>query len=235
MTRKNPTQPGALTQADKATAAVLAAMPPVSEEPRPAGTSINPLGFALLRPDGESVDPHPPSAEEVAKRCIVLAAVIAASRGVSAPKLKQWLQHEGIWGAVSPAEAGVLNRVGPAKRVEDVTFECEALITLLWALRKIDRPSYKAGRRITIEISALPPLLTPTAHYIATAQLRDGDCLLEAAQLIWQLNWMARDASLNGRPVPAGCEHELLDARQHAMTWLVNANGEEWDEITIDT
>ena len=45
----------------------------------------------------------------------------------------------------------------------------------------------------------------------------------------------ARDARLNGQPMPADIDIEVVQERHHAINWITGYCGLPWDEVTTDT
>lgn len=153
------------------------------------------------------------SADEVARRCLVLYAVLAAS----------------------PEESAFLTAHAPErKQIIQATWRAEAILPLLWALGKI------GGLANPVSIcdiqslqSALPELLGSTADFQSAPALRSEEEISEAQEAIYQIHWTVRDAQLNNKSTPynAGVVHE----RHYALNWLTGYCGQEWDDITTDT
>jgi hypothetical protein len=55
------------------------------------------------------------------------------------------------------------------------------------------------------------------------------------AEKIWQLNWSARDASINRRAPAVPVDLGLIQERHHAINWVMGYGGEDWDDVTTDT
>src|SRR5579859_5700455 len=75
------------------------------------------------------------SADEVARRCLALYAVIAAGHEGPRDELLGWLRREKLWDSVSPVEASFLQSDAPTQQQRvNATWRTEALAPLLWAL-----------------------------------------------------------------------------------------------------
>src|SRR5437667_307140 len=75
------------------------------------------------------------SENEVARRCIVLYAVLAAGHDQPRGEIVAWLRREGLWDAVSPAESGFLLPESTTQQQRiNATWRAEALVPLLWSL-----------------------------------------------------------------------------------------------------
>src|ERR1700761_5103450 len=77
------------------------------------------------------------SAQQVARRCIILCCV-CASLEFSPGYFNDWLQQEGLWDDLSPLELKLLTARKPSRRETiQATWRSEALQVLLWALGKL--------------------------------------------------------------------------------------------------
>jgi hypothetical protein len=74
-------------------------------------------------------------ADEVARRCIILYAVLAAGHDEARNELAAWLRREGLWDAVSPRESAFLLADSPTQQQRfQGQWRAEALFPLLWSL-----------------------------------------------------------------------------------------------------
>jgi hypothetical protein len=55
------------------------------------------------------------------------------------------------------------------------------------------------------------------------------------ADELLNLHWRARDAEINGRPMPRDLDIEIIQERHHAINWVIGYEGLPWDEVTTDT
>jgi hypothetical protein len=129
---------------------------------------------------------RPPA--EVARRAIVIASLLRrlwieslATKGNEAElagecfDIRAWLQTEGIWDSLSPLEVGYLE--APAGSLSDdacaaIAWQTEALATLAWALRQVERLSSSYLDDVTAAIGTVPCPWDTTALWIARASLR---------------------------------------------------------------
>lgn len=198
-------------------------------------------------------------AKDVARRCIVLYAVVAAGHNEPREQLVEWLQREGLWDYVTPKEQAFLESENPAKQqFINATWRVEALFPLLWALRVIkELPEPTALCDVEYVQSVLPEIYDSTAAFISSAQLRPDSEIYNANGHIIDIHWRIRDAEIRKNPPspepagklgrlprmdtrPEGPPVEIYDAgvvkeRHHALNWLTGYFGQEWDEVTTDT
>ena len=193
------------------------------------------------------------SADEVARRCIILYAVLAAGHDEPRDQLVAWLGREGLWQAVSLKESEFLLSESPTREQRiHATWRAEALFPLLWSLGLIDElPIPQQLCDVQLIRSVLPPLLASVGEFISTAQLRSDSEIHDANEEIYQIHWRVRDAQLRSQPTPPGklprMPHEdcvppaesyhsgVVQERHYALNWLIGYCGQDWDDVTTDT
>ncbi len=132
-----------------------------------------------LQPGDEESEPEHQdqmrTAVEVARRCLVLYAVVAAGHEESRETLRMWLHREGLWDSASPEEASLFEAPTLIRQqLINATWRVEALLPLLWALGAIDRlPKATGVCNVQLVRAALPPLIGSTAAFVEKATLRD--------------------------------------------------------------
>lgn len=193
------------------------------------------------------------SADEVARRCIVLYAVISAGHDVSRNDLVTWLRHEGLWETVSPKESEFLlsDSPTPQQRFQG-QWRAEALFPLLWALGPIaEMLSPQQICDVQLMQDILPPVFDSVGEFISSARLRSDTEIHDANEEIYQIHWRVRDFQLRNEPTPPGqlarmpvedCDPPaesydsgVVQERHHALNWLIGYCGQDWDDITTDT
>jgi hypothetical protein len=196
---------------------------------------------------GVPVNPHLPLVEgesevrlrepkEVAKRTIILYALVAVAHQADRKRATSWLKREGLWESVSPKEKDFLESDDPPEqdRVE-ASWRAESLWTLLWALRKTERlelPKEMCDTQLIQQIMPAPE--SSCTEFINQATLRPPSEILDATDLIYRVHWAAVDARLNGKETPGGFHPGIIYERHYALNWLV-WYADEWDDVTTDT
>jgi hypothetical protein len=193
------------------------------------------------------------SADEVARRCIVLYAVLGAGHEEPRDQLVEWLRRERLWEAVSPKEAEFLLCESPSEQDRiNATWRAEALFPLLWALGLIaEMPSPQQLCDVQLIRSELPPLLSSVREFVSTARLRNEKEIYAANNEVYHIHWRVRDARLRGLPAPPGklprmphvdsdppvesYDSGVVWERHYALNWLIGYCGQDWDDITTDT
>lgn len=209
--------------------------------------------IAMPEESQEEPDDRLRSANEVAQRCVVLYAVLAAGHGEPRDELVAWLRREELWEGVSPTESEFLLSDSPTKQqLYQGQWRAEALFPLLWSFGLIaNMPIPQKICDVQLMQGVLPPLFGSVAEFISSARLRSDTEIHNANEEIYQIHWRVRDAKFRNEPTPQGqlprmpvpdCEPpaESYDAgvvqeRHYALNWLIGYCGQDWDDITTDT
>lgn len=193
------------------------------------------------------------SADDVARRCIVLYAILDAGHGESRSELVAWLRSEGLWEAVSPKESQFLLCESPTEQQHvNATWRAEALFPLLWSLDLIgELPSPQQLCDVQLIRRVLPPLFSPVGEFVSNARLRSDSEIHNANEEIYQIHWRVRDAQLRNTPTPPrklprmpvadreppveAYDSGVVQERHYGLNWLIGYCGQDWDDITTDT
>jgi hypothetical protein len=179
--------------------------------------------------------PRPQSAKDVARRCVVLLAVVASGHNDRRSKLVPWLRNEGLLDHASPEELRILRARTLSQRDKAyATWRIEAILPLLWALgrfTKMPPPTEKDS-----SIRGLMPLpLEPTAEFIAKAKLRSVRALRNEQDLVYNIHAHLRSDRMNKKRPPRNIDPEVIQERHYAMNWLLNDEDQPWDDVATDT
>ena len=176
--------------------------------------------------------------QEVARRALALFGVVGIALGAPRNDIIDWLKEETLWAELSPTElAYVVTPENTAQDTINASWKSEALIVLLWALRKVEKlpaPNEQCDTSIFQEL--LPPFSdTSAAQFVASAQCRSEKALHDMAEELRHFHWQARDAEIHSKPAPSHVDIEIIQERHHAINWLIGYDGLPWDEVTTDT
>lgn len=189
-------------------------------------------------PDDDYLPGPRRSAQEVARRCIILCCV-AASVEFSPGYFNDWLQSEGLWSELSPREWKLFTAETPSRRQTiDASWRSEALQVLLWTLGEIsDMSPLNKQVRAAKFLSQLPEPDTDTFDFIDSAVLRpDAEIDAELERII-HAHWQIRNEEHQWNPeikAPEMLKGVVME-RHMALEWAVNVNNEPWDEVTTNT
>ncbi len=186
--------------------------------------------------DYEDVEDEVREASEIARRALSLAAAISCAYGDSKFCVIEWLKNEDLWDAVTPVEKEYLENETTNEQNAKFTWRIEALVPLLWSIRKIDTmPGMKSecGTGHLKEAVIWPP--NSTKEYIASSKIRDEEELFEEYEKVYQAHWLVRDAQSNNKVVPKNLNPEVVYERHYGFNWITGYMGQDWDDITTDT
>jgi hypothetical protein len=173
--------------------------------------------------------------QDVARRAVVLDAVVLVGYRVNTDSVG-WLKREGLWDYVSPNEKALFEN--PTLTAQDLLaaqWRSEALWTLLWAMGdtdELDLPTRLSDAETAERVLPIPG--ESCAKFINQAKLRPEPELLDAADLIYRIDWAVVDAHLKKTPPPGGFISDIVTQRHYALNWLVRT-AENWDDVTTDT
>jgi hypothetical protein len=191
----------------------------------------------MIEGSEEEIEEKMRSADEVARRCVVLYAIIAAGHEEPREQLVEWLQREGLWDAVSPQEVEFLTSNSLTRQqYVNATWRAEALFPLLWALGRVPQmPLPTSLCDVQLIRQVLPPLFESVSEFISSAQLVHESVIRDANDEIYHTHWKVRDAQLFGKPVPDGLNPGVVRERHYALNWLIGYFNQDWDDVSTDT
>lgn len=175
------------------------------------------------------------SAQEVADRAMTLLIVAARAEGLEIERVREVIAEYRLEAALTPDERAFLAK--PAVEEKDAiafTWRYEAAGALLWALGYVE----KLGKpEEPLDPALLTSILVERSReeLLAGAKLRPLPQILDEADLIYRYHWAARDAQVNGKPVPPGLNYDAIMERHYALNWLIGYMDQAWDEVTTDT
>ena len=201
--------------------------------------------MALLRSEGVSVIDHLPlieaseakarPLEEVAKRAISLFLVALKGEGLEQEIVEQLFEGYGASAFMSPKELSFIKELAPTQhdRIQ-FTWRYECYWVFLWALGYLDalpRPDGICDVRKAVGFLRY----RNTEMFMADANLRNLDEILDEADLIYRYHWAVVNARVNDRPVPANLDKGVVMERHYAFNWIIGYMDQEWDDISTDT
>lgn len=174
----------------------------------------------------------------IARRALALFAVVGLGLGAPKGETVSWLRDESLWNELTPEELEFVNSANPTERqVINASWRSEALLVLLWALGAVRE---LPGLSEQCDTDAFRPILPPfsdvdVGEFVASAQRRPDEELLELADEMLNAHWEARDARIHHRSMPAHLDIGIIQERHHAINWVIGYDGLPWDEVTTDT
>lgn len=65
--------------------------------------------------------------------------------------------------------------------------------------------------------------------------MRNPSEILDKADLIYRMDWAAVDARIHHMSGPTGLEHGVVQARHKTLNWMINFQGDTWDDVNTPT
>ena len=178
------------------------------------------------------------TAKEIAQRVSILAVTnMVAFDNISGEAAISFLQRDGLWDYVTPAEKEFLANPTEDRKMYE-TWKCEAIWTLLWAVNKVDNLPFPND---LCQLKLVPEGNFPTRDFdnlndfIASVNsVRSKSEILDANDLYYRLHWACVDARIKGQEMTA-LQPGVVYERQYALNWLVRYMDQDWDDVTCDT
>lgn len=175
---------------------------------------------------------------EVARRALALFSVVGVALGAPRDDVFQWLRETGVGAELAPSEERFLGNPTPSRQqIVDGGWLSERLVVLCWALGELSElPPHDQQCDTALFQELLPPFAdVDPASFIANANLRPNEVLIEKADELLHHHWEARNAKLTGAPPKTPVDIEIIQERHHAINWVIGYDGAPWDEVTTDT
>ena len=175
------------------------------------------------------------SVEEVARRAMALNLIARFADGESHDWLEQKLQQYRLDDVLTEQERTFIEDDNPPDYITILFSQrLEAFWTLAWALQMVDslgRPNHFCNSE---KAYALFDDRSPD-QFLLDAKLRDVSQVMDVLDLHFRYHWAVTDAELYGKNPPKNLERDVVYQRHYALNWLVQHEGQAWDEVSTDT
>ena len=173
---------------------------------------------------------RPISAQEVARRSLVLGYMIGIGYRQPGNRLKAHLEKWGLYESTSSAERALLEKEEYSeKEIVDATWLTECVQSLAWGLGMAELDHF---RRCDNDLGPKFPIMADPSNFIAAARLRGFKEIYFQSDLLYRLHWASRDDLFHGRS--AKLDEGLIRERRKAMDWMLGLET-DWDEVPSDT
>jgi len=177
-------------------------------------------------------DLQPKSGSQVAARAIAAGYVAAFCFGAPAEKGHKYLDLFALWQHLSADEQALLTN--PASSDQSKAFHgwiIEAIQFMAWSLGLVTLDHFVPCSENLANL--FPKASDDPSEFIASAQLRPVDELLQEADTLYMLHWLAVAANPKGKP-DLRIVLPRLRFRRHAADWVIGV-AEAWDDVSLDT
>lgn len=184
--------------------------------------------------------------EEIARRGVALMVLALYSESMLNPEIgytveEAWtyinpiIEQYGIEDDFSPAEKAYLENSNPTElELINYSWQYENLGVMLWALGLMDElpfPDYIVD--VGLAVRRVNQFET-IGEMVAGSTPKTPAEILDAADLIYRLDWACVEARINGEEAPGNLDSGVVMERHKSLNWLIR-HGENWDEIDIST
>lgn len=175
------------------------------------------------------------SPREIAER-IIGCTICAVTGETGDPKLTAQLVRDfDASDLLTPKEREFIDdKLGDKTQRIQFSWRYERVWVLLWALGYVAELKYPDAICDVPQLAAIVREKT-VASLAAEAKPRSFAEVLDAADLIYRLNWAVVNARLKEQKAPGNLEPGVVLERHAALNWLIGYMGQSWDEITTDT
>lgn len=190
--------------------------------------------------------------QEVARRVLALHAVVCIARGRPRDVTLDELTDFGADTALTPNEREFLAQHElPDDERQSMIWKLEDLWVLMWAMRHIDKFSWPNEM---CDVEGLHELIFEKSkdpkRFIDQAELRSPRSILDACQLIIQLQSVIRTAHINHTLIPENLNWKepgrqvsvdecpsigVVAERHYALNWLRKFGEADWDDVDVPT
>lgn len=176
------------------------------------------------------------SPQEIAKRAIVLTALIKVVFGEDQNRVFDWLKSENLWEELSPYELDFTKNTQDERACINISWRSEALVSLLWSINKIVAlPALNEQVDFVHMSKAIPCFMKSTSDFIQKCQLRNECEIEDEYEKVFDAHWKVRDARLHSKAKPKDIDSGIVMERHHGFNYVIGYCGLPWDEITTDT
>ncbi|WP_288883023.1 DUF4272 domain-containing protein [Pedobacter panaciterrae] len=175
------------------------------------------------------------TAQEVARRILILDYLnYVADEPDSKQEVIDFLKEQNLHKSISDKEKQFFKYELTEQDRINISWQSEAMLTLLWAIGKVDKLEMPVEETQVSEwLSLLPDLMTDPKEFIDAALLRPIPEILDLLDLTYRMHWAVRNAELNNLDA-LNFDAGIIQERHYALNWLTYYN-DDWDDVVTDT
>jgi hypothetical protein len=201
---------------------------------------------AIIRKHGGQIcdwlpwpDPDTPArdVQAVARRALVLNAMLQIAFKAPIPIIKQWISANGLDDDLVDSERAILAKTNAdltEQEEANLFWYLEALWALAWAGGLIDHLPF--DKPVGDNLASLSPNLQQNedgSKFLKHMRLRPHDALFRMLDLYYRLHWWTRNAQLQGKQT-GDVSIDIIMQRRKALEWVLNAK-DDWDNVEMST
>lgn len=191
------------------------------------------------------------TADDVARRALVLWAVALRADGYDWKKSRKILTDSDLLRYLSPKELSYMDNPEPDPDItRDFVWRLESLWVMLWALERIPDLPWPASM---CDVPALAEAMNKAEadpDFVANASLLPTKTLLDAQDLTMKIHWAIRDAYIKRLCIPKDLDWRnaggvpvhmcppvgVVEQRHYSLNWILKfMEPENWDDVDTPT
>lgn len=192
--------------------------------------SIPFIDWLPLTEDENEVVPR--SLQDIGERIICLFCLAGTAFNEGDTSFVEYLKEFGLWNSLSKEEINYLSSPTYGNQAHiNASWRLEALYLLVWAVELVPELPFPTEQASVSEfIDSLPSSDEAPDKFISSLKLRAISEIMDMSDLIYRLHWAVRQygSSLD-------LDGGVVQERHHAINWLTNYDGENWDWVATDT
>ena len=184
-------------------------------------------------------DPDAPQrdVQAVARRALVLSAMLQIAFKAPIPIIKRWISANGLEADLVESERAILNKSNAdltEQEQANLFWYLEALWALAWAGSLIDQLPF--DKPVGDNLASLSPNLQKNedgSKFLKRMRMRPHEELFRVLDLYYRLHWWTRNAQLRGQQT-GHVSIDIIMERRKALEWVLNAE-DDWDNVEMST
>ncbi|MCR9249884.1 MAG: DUF4272 domain-containing protein [bacterium] len=175
------------------------------------------------------------SKEEVINRILAICYIGLKSEGLEENHLADFEAKYGIREHFSPSELAYVDTTNPTQQQTiNANWRYESMHVLLWSVGFID--SLKYPSELCNVADDVKLVFTRSREELMNdAKLRSKSEILDAADLIYRIDWSVTDARIKNKQAPSNLDGSVVYERHYALNWIINYMNQDWDDVSTDT
>jgi hypothetical protein len=174
---------------------------------------------------------------DVAKRCLILAAILQMHFGAPKDFVKDYLNENNLLDAISPKEREIIEKGYENLKDQEKTnlyWSIEAVWALAWVGSMHQELTFNTSVESSLS-SMLPNFQEKESpnEFIKNFRIRSKKEIFKQVDIFYRAHWFARDNDLNGKTSPS-VDLDIIMERRKALEWVFDRE-ETWDEVSLNT
>lgn len=183
-------------------------------------------------------------AEEILRRAVsaLLAAQVAIelAEGNDGPRAAtffgKYLKRFGLEKSLTYDEARIFSCDIPAKEAAELTWRVEMCIPLFWACGFLSERRYPEAPSNYAEVVKIIDGCADFAALLKRVQMRPEEEILDAADLIYRMDWACVAAMINHESISGNLSYDVVMEQHKGFNWMIGAyDAENWDNVKPHT